>query len=195
MWKRALPFFPILIFLAFAACTAMPENGISPEAATSVIQSLTATMWTPTATPIPEPDLAAIIDGLNGVIVDSDPLRETIEAKFNVLDVHFPVESNSNQILVMQVDMECEWIITNSCIPEESFANLMHGFAANDKVTKRIAAQVPVTVRSLEVTTFNHRIRNGRITVNWQDVLDFAAGKINGNQLGARIIEIERIGP
>ena len=115
----------------------MPENGISPEAATSVIQSLTATMWTPTATPLPEPDLVAIIDGLNGVIVDSDPLRETIEAKFNVLDVHFPVEPNSQQILVMQIDMECEWITTNSCMPEESFANLMHGFAANDKVTKR----------------------------------------------------------
>ncbi|MGZ6316518.1 MAG: hypothetical protein ACXWNQ_04595 [Anaerolineales bacterium] len=80
-------------------------------------------------------------------------------------------------------------------MPEESFANLMHGFAASDKVTKKVAAQVPATVKSLEINTFNHRVMNGRITVNWQDVLDFAAGKINGNQLGARIIGIERLGP
>jgi hypothetical protein len=194
MLKRALPFLPILIFIAFSACTAMPQDGISSGAVTSVIQSLTATMWTPTPSPTPEPNLAIIMNTLNGVIIDSDPLGETVAAKFNVLDVHFPAEPSSGQRLTMQIDVECEWILTDSCTPEESFVRLMHGFDANDKVIKKVAAEVPATVKSLEVSTFNHRVKDGTITVNWGDVLDFATGKITGNELGARIIGIVRFG-
>ena len=42
MFKRLLPFLPMLVF---AACT--PDIS-SPEIQNAVIQSLTATMWTPT---------------------------------------------------------------------------------------------------------------------------------------------------
>ncbi len=191
MLKRALPFVPVLIALAFSACTATPA--LPPQAATFVIQSMTATMWTPTVAPTPVPDTGTIVDTLNGAIIDADPLGETIAAKFSVLDVRFPVDPASRQILTMQIDVECEWIFTNSCTPETSFVNLMHGLAGNDKVIKKIAAQVPATVESLEVLTFNHRVQNGTIAVSWQDVLDFAAGRINGNQLGARIMRIVRL--
>ena len=194
MLKRTLPFFPILIILVVSSCIAVPQGEISPDMATFIIQSMTATMWTPTASPTPSPNVVTIIDTLNGAIINSDPLRETIETRFSVLDVRFPMEPTSRQILTMQIDLECEWIFTDSCTPEESFVNLMHGFAADDKkVIKKIAAQVPATVDSVEITTFNHRVPDGTIVVNWQDVFDFATGKITGNQLGARILRIVRL--
>ena len=193
MLKRALPFLPLVAILALGACGQIPETGISSREVTAVIQSMTASMWTPTPSPTPQPNTLAIINALNGVIIASDPLAETVDAKFNVVDVRFPVDGGTGQILVMQIDIECEWIFADSCTPEDSFVHLMHGFVADQKVISRVAAQVPVSLASVEVTTFNHMVANGRIIANWQDVLDFATHKINGNQLGARIT-IQRIG-
>jgi hypothetical protein len=108
-------------------------------------------------------------------------------ARFDVLDVHFPVDEVSHQMLAMQIDVECDWIFTDSCTAEETFASLMHGFIANDKAIDKIRAQVPSTVKNVYVTTYNHMVRNGLIIVGWRDVVDFATHKITGNQLGARI--------
>jgi hypothetical protein len=187
MFKRVLPFLSILVFLAFGACSGLSENGLPPGAGTFVIQTLTATMWTPTVTPTPDPNTAQIVGILNSAMIASDPLRDTLAAKFEVLDVHFPFDDVAHQILSMQIDVECEWIFTDSCTAEESFASLMHGFVADKKTIEKIRAQVPATVNKLYVTTYNHRVRNGLIIVNWQDVVDFAAGRITGNQLAARI--------
>ena len=100
MLKHALPFFPILVILIFTACTATPQpNGISPESVTSFVQSMTATTWTLTPSSTPEPNTSKIVDTLNSVIIDSDPLSETVEAKFDVLDVRFPLDPTSKQVL------------------------------------------------------------------------------------------------
>ena len=187
MFKRVLPFLSILVFLAFGACSGVSENGLSPGAGTFVIQTLTATMWTPTVTPTPDPDTAEIVSLLNTNMSNADSVRDTVGAKFEVLDVHFPFDDVAHQILTMQIDVECEWIFTDSCTAEELFASLMHGFVADKKTIEKIKPQVPVTVKKVYVTTYNHRVRNGLIVVNWQDVVDFATGKITGNQLGARI--------
>ncbi len=187
MSKRALPFIPLLVMAALGACAQIPDTGISSRQVTAVIQSMTATMWTPTPSPTPRPNTLTIINALNGTIIDSDPLAETIDAKFSVLDVRFPVDAASGQILVMQIDVECEWIFADSCTPEASFVHVMGGLAGDEKMVSKIAAQVPATVQSVEVTTFNHMVANGRIMANWGDVLDFARRKINGNQLGARV--------
>lgn len=187
MLKRVLPFFPLLVILAFGACTGTPDVTLRPDAVTLVIQSMTAAVWTPTVTPTIEPDSPKIVNILNGGMIASDPLEETVAAKFDVLDVRFPVDQVSQQILVMQIDVECEWIFTDSCTSEESFVNLMHGFVAGDKVIEKIRAQVPATVKNVYITTFNHMVRNGIIVVSWQDVVAFATGRINGNQLGSRI--------
>ncbi len=187
MSKRALPFFPLLVLVAFGACAQIPDTGISSRQVTAVIQSMTATMWTPTPSPTPRPNTLMIINALNAVIIDSDPLAETIDAKFNVLDVRFPVDNGSGQIQTMQIDVECEWVFADSCTPQASFVHLMAGFVGDGKVISKILAQVPASVQSVEVTCFNQMVANGRIVANWTDVLDFATHKINGNQLGARI--------
>ena len=192
MLKRALPFFPILVILVFTACTAAPANTntVSPDALTSAVQTIEATLQSPTPSTTPETDTRSIIDLLNGVIIGSDPLSETVEAKFDVLDIRLPVDPTSKQVVTMEIDVECEWIFSDSCTPEKGFVNLMHGFAADKKIMEKIRAQVPPTVKTLEVVTFDHRIMNGRIRVQWQDVVDFVAGKINGNQLGSRIVRL-----
>jgi hypothetical protein len=194
MLKRALPYIPLLAILAMGACGQIPDTGISSREVTAVIQSMTATMWTPTPSPTPQPNTLAIINALNGAIIDADPLAETVDAKFNVLDIRFPLDSGTGQSLAMQIDVECEWIFADSCTPEGSFVHLMRGLVADQKVISKVMAQVPVTVVSVEVTTYNHMVANGRIVVNWQDVLEFATHKINGNQLGARIT-IVGLGP
>ncbi len=186
MSKRALPFFPLLAIVAMGACTQIPDTGISSRQVTALFQTMTATMWTPTPSPTPRPNTMTIINVLNGIIIDSDPLEETIDAKFNVVDVRFPVDG-SGQVLVMQIDVECEWIFADSCTPESSFVHLMDGLAADEKVASKVVGQVPATVQSVEVTTFNHMSANGRILARWDDVREFATHKINGNQLGARI--------
>ncbi|MCL4530233.1 MAG: hypothetical protein M1282_12550 [Chloroflexi bacterium] len=192
MLKRVLPFLPLLVILVFTACSSVSpqQGGISPEEVTAVIQTMTAALWTPTPSLTPEPDSRTITDLLNGVMIGSDPLSETIEAKFNVLDVRFPIEPNSKKVVTMQMDVECEWIFTDNCTPEETFVHLMKGFDPKSKLIDKISAQVPPTVKIVEVTTFNHRVQNGKIIVNWQDMVDFATGKINGNQLGSRIVRL-----
>lgn len=193
MSKRTLPIFPILALLVIGACTEAPPAGISSGQVTFVVQTMTATMWTPTPSPTAEPNTRTILDALNGAIVNADPLRDTVEAKFDVLDVRLPVDAGTHQIIILEIDVECEWILSNNCTPEDSFVNLMHGFSADEKVIKRISAQVPRTVNTLVVNTFDHRAMNGTVVVNWRDVVDFATGKINGNQLGSRIVRIVRL--
>ncbi len=193
MSKRTLPIFPILAMLVIGACTELPASGITSSQVTSVVQTMTATMWTPTPSPTAEPNTLTIIDALNGAIINSDPLRDTIEAKFGVLDVRLPLDAGTHQITTIEIDVECEWILAENCAPEDSFVNLMHGFSANDKVFKRISAQVPASVNTLVVNTFDHRSMDGTVVVNWRDVVDFATGKINGNQLGSRIVRIIRM--
>src|SRR5512142_2944780 len=121
------------------ACIQIPDTGISSREVTAVIQTMTATMWTATPSPTPRPNTMTIINALNGAMIDSDPLAETIEAKFNVLDVRFPVDAASGQILTMQIDVECEWVFADSCTPEASFVRLMDGWVANEKVASKVA--------------------------------------------------------
>lgn len=186
MLKRLLPVLP---FLLFAACAPDLSN---PAIQNAVIQTLTATAWTPTPSPTPAPDTSRIVEVLNNVMLGADPLAETIEAKFSVLDVQFLLDGLSGEMKNMRISVDCEWIFTNSCTPENSFVMLMHAFGANNKIMERIAPQVPLTVEQVQVAAFEHMNPVGVILVKWSDVLEYSAGRINGSQLGSRIT---RTGP
>jgi hypothetical protein len=186
MLKRLAPFLPCVIMIA---CISM--GGVSPADQTAVVQTLTATVWTPTpptASPTPEPNLIAIIEILNNAMVGSDPLAETIKAKFSIIDARILMDGAANLAGILQLSIECEWIFSDSCTLEETFVVLMRALTADDKVTGKIIEQVPLTVHTLQMVAFDHMLQTGMIAVNWQDVMDYAAGRINGNQLGARII-------
>ncbi|KAA0282534.1 MAG: hypothetical protein EDM79_02850 [Chloroflexi bacterium] len=66
----------------------------------------------------------------------------------------------------------------------------MYAFTVNDKVMGRVQDQIPSTVETLEVISFDRMTRDGVIHIAWSDVWDFAEGHITGNQLGSRMMRL-----
>jgi hypothetical protein len=185
--KRALPFLPLIVLIACSPDIA------DPQVQAAVINSLTATVWTPTPvtpTSTAEPHTGKIVDMLNGVIVGADPLGETILAKYSVVDAQVLLDAPTQRALILRVHVDCEWIYSDSCTPESTFVVLMYALSENEKVMKRIQDQIPSTVETLEVVAFDRMAQTGVIHISWGDVWDFAEGNINGNQLGSRMIRM-----
>ncbi|MBI3167803.1 MAG: hypothetical protein HYZ22_04955, partial [Chloroflexi bacterium] len=67
---------------------------------------------------------------------------------------------------------------------------LMKAFSINDKVMGRVKDQIPSTIQTLEVVTFNRMTQTSIIHIAWKDVCDFTEGRINGNQLGSRMLRL-----
>lgn len=185
--KRALPFLPLIVFIA---CS--PDIS-DPQVQMAVINSLTATVWTPTpATPsaTAEPHTGKIVEVLNGVIVGADPLGETILAKYSVIDAQVILDAQAQEVLLLRIHVDCEWIYSDSCTPESTFVVLMYALSENEKVMGRIQDQIPSTVETLEMVAFDRMVQTGVIHVSWRDVWGFVEGNINGNQLGSRMIRM-----
>ena len=202
MLKRILPCLPVLMLVYFAACT--PEPGIpvsggdspsvtafiKPSVQTAVIQTVTSAALTAAApTPTPALDPQKLINTLNSAMIGVDPLSETIEAKFMVIDIEYLTDGQSKEIQTLRIHVECEWIFRDNCTPEESFVNLMHAFAT-DKMIETVRPMMPSTLKDIQVVTFNHMQQNGTIVASWQDVVDYGTGKISGQQLGSRITRL-----
>ncbi|MBL8090233.1 MAG: hypothetical protein KF758_00375 [Anaerolineales bacterium] len=185
MLKRVLPILPVLVLFACA-----PDIS-NPDVQAAVINSLTATSWTPTPiTPsaTPQPNTAKIVDILNEAIVGSDPLSETIAAKYRVLDAHVLMDAITQQATTLRIHVDCDWVYSDGCTPETTFVVLMYAFSENDKIIERIQNQIPASVQTLELVAFERMSPTSNIFIAWKDVWDFAQGKINGNQLGARMM-------
>jgi hypothetical protein len=185
MLKRLLPFLPLILIIACA-----PDIS-DPSLQLAVIGSLTATVWTPvppTLTPTPMPNTTKIVEVLNGAMVGTDPLQETMVAKFSVMDAQVILNETTQEATVIRISVDCEWVFSDSCTPESTFVKLMKAISSDDKMIERVANQVPTTVHTFEMLSFDRMKLNGVITISWSDVLDFSYGKINGNQLGSRIV-------
>jgi hypothetical protein len=185
MLKRLAPFLPLLFVIACA-----PDIS-DPNVQSAVISSLTATMWTPippTLTPTPEPNTSKIVEILNNTLVGTDPLLETIDAKFIVIDAQILLNEITQEASTLRISVDCEWVYSDSCTAESTFVKLMRAFSGNDKVIKYITAQTPSTIYNFEMLAFDRMKPAGVITINWNDLVDYSFGKINGNQLGSRII-------
>ncbi|HUI87921.1 MAG TPA: hypothetical protein VLX61_04275 [Anaerolineales bacterium] len=184
MFRRLLPF-SILILLI--ACS--PDLS-DPAIQHAVVQTLTATAWTPTPTTTPEPNTSGVVDILNSVMIGSDPLEETIDARFSVLDSQVLFDPPTKQALTLQIDVDCEWVFSDGCTPEGSFVVLMRAFRANSKTFRKICDDIPSTIRSLHVITFDRMVRRGMLAASWDDVQEYVAGTINGTQFGSRTVQI-----
>lgn len=185
MFKRIIAFLPVLVFIACA-----PDIS-DPSVQAAVINSLTATSWTPTpVTPSPtaEPNTGRIVDILNEVIVGSDPLTETIVAKYRVLDALVLMDVTTQLASTLRIHVDCDWVYSDACTPESTFVILMSAFSENDKIIERIQNQIPASVQTLELVAFERMNSTANIFILWKDVWDFAQGKINGNQLGSRMM-------
>jgi hypothetical protein len=185
MFKRVIAFLPVLVFIACA-----PDIS-NPDVQAAVINSLTATSWTPTPiTPsaTPEPNTARIVEILNEIIIGSDPLSETVVAKYSVIDAQVILDVTTQQASVLKIHVDCDWVYSDNCTPESTFVILMYAFSENDKVIERIQNQIPASVQTLELVAFERMTQTASIFILWKDVWDFALGKINGNQLGSRMM-------
>ncbi|HRJ76372.1 MAG TPA: hypothetical protein PLX90_10250 [Anaerolineales bacterium] len=185
MFKRVISFLPVLVFIACA------PDITNPDVQAAVINSLTATSWTPTpVTPsaTPEPNTARIVEILNEVIIGSDPLSETVVAKYSVIDAKVILDVTTQQASTLRIHVDCDWVYSDNCTPESTFVILMHAFSEHDKVIERIQNQIPASIQTLELVAFERMTQTASIFILWKDVWDFSLGKINGNQLGSRMM-------
>src|SRR5262245_8040695 len=107
MLKRLLPVLPLIFIIACA-----PDIS-DPKVQSAVIGSLTATMWTPvppTITPTPQPNTAKIVEVLNGALVGTDPLMETLDARFLVIDAQVLLNAATKEATVISIRVDCEWV-------------------------------------------------------------------------------------
>jgi len=181
MLRRLLPLVPLILLVACA-----PDIS-DPQIQHEVIQTLTATIWTPTPSATPEPDTMGVVEILNNAMQGADPLEETIDARFIVLDAHVLSDHVTNQAVTLRISTDCEWVYTDGCTPEKTFVVLLRAFRVNDKVIRKICDDIPTTVNTLQVATFDRMAQKGMLVASWNDVVDYAIGRINGNQLGSRI--------
>jgi hypothetical protein len=187
MLRRLLPFLLVVLLVLLVAC--MPDIS-DPEIQHAVVQTLIATAWTPTPSATPAPNTSGIVDILNNAVVGSDPLEETIDARFSVLDSQVLLDESTKQALTLQIDVDCEWIFSDGCTPEGSFVVLMRAFRANNRIFKKICDDIPPTILRLHVVTFDRMVRRGMLAASWDDVTEYVAGTINGNQFGSRTVRI-----
>jgi hypothetical protein len=116
-------------------------------------------------------------------------LSETVDAKYYVTDLRFTLDDQNN-LVALRVHVECECVYSSCCTNERTFVQLIRAIVANQKTISQIQAQMPATLRDIHVVSFEQMQEKGIIMVLWSDVLLYAAGQINGNQLGSRIVRL-----
>ena len=180
---------PVLILLltgliGLAAC----GNDLTPAQLTMAEQTLTAAVYTPTATSTPDPDESAIVILLNrGLAETIDPLSQTIDARYQVVDASFP-PGMDGQLTTFRIDVRCECAaIASCCTLERTFVVVTTAMKAG---AEKIARQVPNSVTSLQVACFDHATQTGMMVSSWPDMVAYFTGGINGFQLGARVIRL-----
>jgi hypothetical protein len=183
--KHPLLFLSLTGLICLAAC----GSSLTPDQLSMAVQTLTAVSYTPTPSATPDPDESAIVILLNrGLVETGDPLSQTIEARYQVLEAGFPADSDGS-LSTFQVDVRCECAGTSACCTaERMFIVLTSAMRAE---MQRIIRQVPKTVASLRVDCHDHATRIGMIMVAWQDMLGYLRGTVNGFQLGARIVKFD----
>ena len=179
---------PILILLLtsliwLAAC----GNDLTPAQLTMAVQTLTAAVYTPTPTSTPDPDESAIVILLNrGLAETTDPLSQTIDARYQVVDAIFSLGMDGTPA-TFRVDVRCDCAnATTCCTLERTFVVIT---AAMKVGAEKIGRQVPNSVTSLQVVCFDHTAQTGMMVASWPDMVAYFTGGINGFQLGARVVK------
>jgi hypothetical protein len=182
--KRTILILLLTGLIWLAAC----GNDLTPAQLTMAVQTLTAAAYTPTVTSTPDPDESAIVILLNrGLEQTTDPLSQTIDARYQVVDASFPLDMDGRQT-TFRIDVRCE--CASCCTLERTFVVVTAAMKAG---ADKIARQVPNTVTSMQVTCFDHATQTGMMVASWPDMVAYFTGGINGFQLGARVIRL--VGP
>jgi hypothetical protein len=180
--KRVLFVVPIVLFIILNACAGNVTT-IAPPVGTAVAETQTASIWTPTISPTPDPNESKIVEWLNAELSNTDALEQTLDARYQVVDVSFPTVNGLATII--RVDIRCECAINGQCcLPERMFVTTI---ASLKKRAEKIMGQVPGTVSELKVVCYDHVTQVGVISASWADVKGYVADQLNGYQLGSRV--------
>ena len=180
--KRVLFLVPIVFLIFFDSCS----NDISAVAlpvGTAVGETQTAAVWTPTTSPTPNPNEPKIVEWLNAELSNADALEQTIDAKYQVLEVSFP--ALNGLATTIRVDVRCECAMNGQCcVPERVFVVTVGSLK---KRSDKILEQVPGTVIDLKVVCYDRLTQTGVMSAAWVDVKSYLLEQINGYQLGSRV--------
>lgn len=180
--KRVLFVFPIVLFILLNAC-AGDVTVIAPPVGTAVAETQTASIWTPTISPTPDPNESKIVEWLNAELSNADSLEQTIDARYQVVDVSFPAINGLASVI--RVDVRCECAMNGQCcMPERMFVVTIGSFK---KRADKILEQVPGTVNELKVVCYDHVTQVGVMSASWMDVKSYFLEQLNGYQLGSRV--------
>ena len=181
--KRFSLIIPVFLFAFLIACGNNPVE-ISPAQWTAVGQTQTATMWTPTITFTPDPSENKIVEWLNAELSGTDPLEQTLDAKYQAVDASFPIMPDGAST-IFRVDIRCECATySQCCIPERMFVVIM---AAMKKRNDKIMEQIPGSVMQMKVVCYDHTTQVGVMAAWWSDVKGYLLDQINGYQFGSRV--------
>ena len=181
--KRVLLAIPIGLFVFLNACGSM-ATGVPPVLGTAVGATQTATVWTPTVTPTPDPNESKIVEWLNEELAGADSLEQILDASYQVQDVVFPHASGGSSI-VFRVDIRCQCAVnTQCCVPERIFVATL---TAMKNRSDKIVGQIPQNVSELKVVCFNNGMNIAVIAALWQDAKGYLLQEINGYQFGSRV--------
>lgn len=184
--KRLLLALPFVILLLLNACGNYPIGGISPSDGTGVAHTQTATVWTITPSPTPVPNQAKIVEWLNAELSSTDhALEQTLDAKYQVLDVIFPLEANGTST-TMLITVRCDCATYGQCCnSERMFVVIIDSMQAKKD---KIIEQVPATVGAMKVICYDHMNQFATMSASWSDVKNYLQSQINGYQLGSRVV-------
>jgi hypothetical protein len=182
--KRLLPLIPIILLMFLNSCGSINTGVISSQEWTAVWLTTTATFWTPTPPATLDPEENKIVEWLNEELLKTDPLEQTLDAKYQVLDASFPV-AQGNSFPNFRIDLRCECTYaSNCCTPERMFVVLIKAMVAP---SDSIMDNVPDNVSDMKIVCYDHSVQINVIGARWSDVTSYLKRDINGYQLGSRV--------
>lgn len=187
--KRSLLIVPCILLLFLNACGDNPLQ-ITDAEWTAIAQTQTAAVWTPTVSATPNPDKSKIVEWLNAELSSPDAfeqLEQTIEARYQVVGVSFPLV---NGVLgVLRVDVRCECSThAQCCNPERMFVVIMRAMKERTERRDRILEQVPASVGWMNVVCYEHVTQFQVVSAPWPQVKSFLLDEITGYELGAQVV-------
>ncbi len=137
------------------------------------------------ATPTPvanTPKLAAValINALQGYLNNMDPVGAVLDTRFQIVDVSYDANAEKKEV-GLNISVNCEGL----CSRERSFSVLMLAFVS---IRGSVPGNLPATLRSFTLISYDQLELTGEVTAKWQDVLDYLSGGITGAQLATRVI-------
>jgi hypothetical protein len=178
--KRSLIGIPVILLMLLNAC----GNPGTPAGGTFI--TFTPTITSP---PTSSPESSRIVAYLSGVIRETeaatplDELEQTIGARYQVLDVTFPLDKDGNPIFQVKINCECAGN-GQCCSYQQTFVKTIRAMYVNQA---EIIPLVPDSTQYMNVFCYDHLSQYVVIYVLWDDVKKFFSGQLTGSQLASRV--------